>query len=122
MVKISSIILEGSPKEIAETAALLANEDRLSWAVASVRPQASTIPPSRPLWSKVQKPTEKKAAAPLKGKSISPKPCPICGALNKARAFSYICEKHDRRDPKIVAQAKAIFVAGVQGKSGKKTK
>lgn len=35
-----------------------------------------------------------KRRSPLAGREAEQKPCPVCGTLNKARRFSYLCETH----------------------------
>lgn len=58
-------------------------------------PTARRAGPGRPPKAAVAVVAAKGARrSPLAGREAEQKPCPICGKLNKARRFSYLCDDH----------------------------
>lgn len=80
--------------------------------LASINARVGSIADAFGVGASVPKATTKKVApasagkvSKLKGTKIAEKPCPICGTPNKARPYSYVCNKHPERKDKAFVQA-----------------
>lgn len=65
-----------------------------------------------------------KKRGPKAGGKAELKPCPVCGEKNKARRFSYLCEKHrsDENLKKFKGAAKPTAAAKAGGRKGGRRK